>query len=154
MVNVLLFDGNMLNYSSGGGQSYFMDFVTIPATNIVNGFNSFTFNNTSTSLFAYYIGLKYNCVPLQFTTYNTTDKTFTFGQFTNGSLNWCDKLNFNIYEYTVAYSTDQSKANHTHVDAIDQFLTLEFSSPGIPGGGGLNVWIMFSAWPINKYKTI
>ena len=144
----------MLNYSSGLGQSYFMDFVTIPATNIVNGFNSFTFNNTSTSLFAYYIGQQYNCVPFQFIVYNTTDELYTFGNFTNGSLNWCDKLEFNIGEYTVAYSTESNKPNHSHVDAIDQFLTLEFSSPGIPGGGGLNIWIMFSAWPQNKYRII
>jgi len=144
----------MLNYSSNGGQSYYMDFVTVSATNIVNGANSFTFNNPAKSLFAYYISKKYNCIPIQFVVYNTTDLGYTFGQFTNGSLFWCDKINFNISEYTIAYSTDTNKANHTHVDAINQDLTLDFNSPNVPGGGGLNIWIMFSAWPISKYNLI
>ena len=144
----------MLNYSGGGGQSYFMDFVTIPAANIVNGANAFTFNDPATSLFAYYISKNYDCVPLQFTVYNTTDKLYTFGQFTTGSAFWCDKISFPINQYTVIYCTDQSKANHTHVDTISSYLELEFSSPGVPGAKGLNIWIMFSAWPQNKYQTI
>lgn len=154
LVRSLYYVVNMLNYFSGGGQSYFMDFVTVSATNIVNGANSFTFNNPAQSLFAYYISKKINCIPIQLTVYNTTDKQFTFGQFTNGSTFWCDKITFNIAEYTVVYCTDQSKANHTHVDAIDQFLTLDFNSAGVPGGGGLNIWIMFSAWSISKYNLI
>jgi hypothetical protein len=144
----------MLNYQTKAEQSFFIDFVTVPAANIVNGANTFTFNDPTTSLYAYYLSLKYRCVPWQFVIYNTTDLLYTFAQFTDQSKFWCNKINFEVGEYTVAYCIDGNKGNHTHVVNIGAPIELNFNSPGVPGGGGLNIWIMFSAWPNTKYNLI
>jgi hypothetical protein len=144
----------MLNYQRKAEQSFFIDFVTVPAANIVNGANTFLFNDPTQSLYAYYISTKYRCVPWQFVVYNTTDLQYTFAQFTDMSLFWCNKINFEIGEYTVAYCIDGNKANHSHVNSITAYLELKFNSPGIPGGGGLNIWIMFSTWSNTKYNLV
>lgn len=144
----------MLNYSTQFSSPYLLDFFTIDGSSISAGTNTFVFNNANKSLFAKYIDQQYNCVPLQFIVLNTSDQLYTLSQFTSDTKFWCDKLNFIKNEYTIAYSTDQNKANHTHVESITEYLGLKFSSPGIPGTGGLNIWVLFTAFKITKNQLI
>ena len=35
-----------------------------------------------------------------------------------------------------------------------KYLGLKFSSPGIPGTGGLNIWVLFTAFKITKNQLV
>ena len=142
----------MLNLSFPGNTGYFIDRTTVPFTQILSGNNSIAFTNAATSLFAAKIDAGNFCVPIMWYIYNSTGNTLTQGVFKNGSGDWNSIADITGDGWTVLYPLDKVKGNHTHIGAIDQYLTLSFNSPLAAISGGLTIYTCFTAVP--KTATI
>lgn len=137
----------MLNYGLTGNNGFFIDRLTIPFTQIVNGANSFSFGNVNTSLFAAKINSGMYCVPIMFYIYNSTGLDFSLAVFKNSGGDWnstCDIIDAN---WTILYCTDKSKVNHSHIQVINDFLSLVFVAPIAATQGGLTIYCVFTAVP-------
>jgi hypothetical protein len=137
----------MIEYSSPNTSSnYFIDFLTIQAGQISNGVNNISFN---TGTFYNRCNAGFNCVPIQFTIYNSLKSSpIDLAQFsmTNGTDKWNSTADVTNNRYTILYPLDKTKGNHQHIDTINLPLQASFTAPTTASLGSITITVLFASW--------
>lgn len=137
----------MLNLSLLSNAGFFIDRTTVIGTSIAFGNNTFSWSDPAVSLYAAKINASNYCVPIMWYIYNSTGVDFTLAAFKNGGGNWNSSADFSTDRWTILYPLDKPKGNHSHIDVINDYMSLSLTAATPPLTGGLTIYTVFTAVP-------
>jgi hypothetical protein len=139
----------MINYNQVGGLNIAFQNYLLPVTALIAGSNGFVFStNTPYSvgqnLYAEKIDQAFNCCPVQFMIFNNNTSDLNSCFFGNGGQDFNSTVDFLNRAWTILFPLDKNKGNHTHIDFLNNYLELRFTS-GLPDGD-VNIYVLYTYW--------